>query len=61
MTGRQGFQGILSSGEIINQLRSIPEFKSVTNIVYMGMGEPFDNLENVLRSTEILTSEWGMG
>ncbi|HPG99464.1 MAG TPA: 23S rRNA (adenine(2503)-C(2))-methyltransferase RlmN [Tenuifilaceae bacterium] len=61
MTGRQGFQGNLSSGEIINQLRSIPEFKNVTNIVYMGMGEPFDNLENVLRSTEVLTSEWGMG
>ena len=61
MTGKQGFQGHLTSGEIINQLRSIPEFRNVTNIVYMGMGEPFDNLDNVLKSTEILTSEWGMG
>lgn len=61
MTGKQGFQGNLTSGEIVNQLRSIPEFKNVTNIVYMGMGEPFDNLENVLKSTEIITSEWGMG
>ncbi|MGD9977400.1 MAG: 23S rRNA (adenine(2503)-C(2))-methyltransferase RlmN [Bacteroidales bacterium] len=61
MTGKQGFQGNLSSGEILNQLRSIPEFKNVTNIVYMGMGEPFDNPENVLKSTEILTSGWGLG
>lgn len=61
MTAKQGFQGNLSAGEILNQLRSIPEFKSVTNIVYMGMGEPFDNLENVLKSLEILASKWGMG
>lgn len=61
MTAKQGFQGNLSAGEILNQLRSIPEFKNVTNIVYMGMGEPLDNLENVLKSLEILTSKWGMG
>ncbi len=60
MTGKQGFQGHLSAGEIINQLRSIPEWKNISNIVYMGMGEPFDNLDNVLKSLEILTSEWGM-
>ncbi|MDX9845935.1 MAG: 23S rRNA (adenine(2503)-C(2))-methyltransferase RlmN [Tenuifilaceae bacterium] len=60
MTGKQGFQGNLSAGEIVNQLRSIPEWHKVTNIVYMGMGEPFDNLENVLSSLEILTSSWGM-
>jgi 23S rRNA (adenine2503-C2)-methyltransferase len=61
MTGRQGFQGNLTAGEILNQLRSIPEFTRVTNVVYMGMGEPFDNLENVMKSLEILTSKWGMG
>lgn len=61
MTGKQGFQGNLSAGEIVNQLRSIPEWHKVTNIVYMGMGEPFDNLDNVLTSLEILTSTWGMG
>ncbi|MDX9852973.1 MAG: 23S rRNA (adenine(2503)-C(2))-methyltransferase RlmN [Tenuifilaceae bacterium] len=61
MTGKQGFQGNLTAGEIINQLRSIPEWKKVSNLVYMGMGEPFDNLENVLASLEILTSDWGMG
>ncbi len=60
MTGKQGFQGHLSAGEIINQLRSISEWKNITNIVYMGMGEPFDNLDNVHRSLEILTSDWGM-
>lgn len=60
MTGKQGFQGNLSAGEIVNQLRSIPEWQNISNIVYMGMGEPFDNLENVLTSLEILTSDWGM-
>lgn len=59
MTGKQGFQGNLSSGEILNQYRSIPEWRSITNLVYMGMGEPLDNLEEVLRSLEVLTSEWG--
>ncbi len=59
MTGRQGFQGNLSANEILNQFRSLPEFRSLTNIVYMGMGEPLDNLDEVLKSLEILTGEWG--
>jgi len=59
MTGKQGFQGNLSAGEILNQYRSIPEWKKLTNIVYMGMGEPLDNLQEVLKSLEILTSPWG--
>ncbi len=58
-TAKQGFQGQLSAGEIVNQIRSIDEVGQVTNIVYMGMGEPFDNLEQVLKSIEILTSDWG--
>ncbi|RIH63737.1 23S rRNA (adenine(2503)-C(2))-methyltransferase RlmN [Mariniphaga sediminis] len=58
-TAKQGFQGQLSAGEIINQIKSIDEAGEVSNIVYMGMGEPFDNLEEVLKSIEILTSEWG--
>ena len=61
MTGKQGFQGNLSSNEILNQFRSMPEFRSLTNMVYMGMGEPLDNLNEVLKSLEILTSEWGYG
>jgi 23S rRNA (adenine2503-C2)-methyltransferase len=59
MTGKQGFQGSLSSNEILNQFRSLPEFRSLTNMVYMGMGEPLDNVTEVLKSLEILTSEWG--
>ncbi|WP_346862637.1 23S rRNA (adenine(2503)-C(2))-methyltransferase RlmN [uncultured Draconibacterium sp.] len=58
-TAKQGFQGHLSAGEIVNQIRSIDEVEDVSNIVYMGMGEPFDNLDEVLKSLEILTSEWG--
>jgi len=59
MTGKQGFQGNLTAGEILNQLRSIEEWDQITNIVYMGMGEPLDNLEAVLKSLTILTSDWG--
>ncbi len=59
MTGKQGFQGQLTAGEIVNQIRSIEEYGHVSNIVYMGMGEPLDNLEAVLKSLDILTSEWG--
>jgi 23S rRNA (adenine2503-C2)-methyltransferase len=60
MTGKQGFQGHLSPGEILNQIRSLPERDLLTNIVYMGMGEPFDNLQNVMQSLEILTADYGM-
>lgn len=59
MTGKQGFQGQLTAGEIINQIQSLPEFEKLTNIVYMGMGEPLDNVEAVLRSIDIMTSPWG--
>ncbi len=61
MTGKQGFQTNLSSAEILNQLRSIPETYDVTNMVFMGMGEPFDNIDNVLKTLEILTADWGFG
>lgn len=59
MTGKQGFQSQLTAGEIVNQISSLPERDQLTNIVYMGMGEPFDNLEGVMRSLEIMTSDWG--
>ncbi|MCD8185240.1 MAG: 23S rRNA (adenine(2503)-C(2))-methyltransferase RlmN [Rikenellaceae bacterium] len=61
MTAKQGFQHHLSAGEILNQIRSLPEREALTNVVYMGMGESMDNLEEVLKSLEILTSEWGYG
>jgi 23S rRNA (adenine2503-C2)-methyltransferase len=59
MTGKQGFQGQLTAGEIVNQIKNIDEADEVSNIVYMGMGEPFDNLDEVLKSIEILTADWG--
>ncbi len=59
MTGRIGFKGNLTAGEIISQVINVKESDSLTNIVYMGMGEPLDNLRQVLKSTEILTAEWG--
>ena len=61
MTGKQGYQGNISSNEILNQFRSLPEFRSLTNMVFMGMGEPLDNTAEVLKSLEILTNEWGYG
>jgi 23S rRNA (adenine2503-C2)-methyltransferase len=60
MTAKQGFAHHLSAGEILNQYRSIPECHRLTNIVYMGMGEPMDNIEEVLKSLEIITSSWGL-
>ena len=58
-TGQQGFQADLSCNEILNQIRSLPEHDSITNLVYMGMGEPFDNLDAVLKSLAILSADWG--
>ncbi len=60
MTGKQGFQSHLSAGEIVSQIIQLPELETLTNIVYMGMGEPFDNIDQVLASLEILTSGWGL-
>ena len=49
----------LFSADILNQIYSLPERDTLTNIVFMGQGEPMDNLDAVLRATEVLTSEWG--
>ena len=59
-TGRMGFRHQLTAGEIINQVISIPERDKLTNIVFMGMGEPLDNIDNLMHALDILTSEWGM-
>jgi 23S rRNA (adenine2503-C2)-methyltransferase len=58
-TGKMGWSGNLTTGEILNQFRNIPEYPKMTNIVYMGMGEPLDNVDAVLGSLEILTSDYG--
>ncbi len=60
MTGRQGFHGNLTSNQIINQVLSVPQSQDLTNVVFMGMGEPLDNLDNVLKVIEILTAPWGL-
>lgn len=60
MTGRQGFHGNLTTAQIINQVLSIPESEQLTNVVFMGMGEPTDNLEAVISAIGILTADWGL-
>ena len=60
VTGQQGFHGNLSAGDILNQLFSIPEYESLTNVVFMGMGEPMDNLDAVLDATQVITADWGL-
>ncbi len=60
MTGRQGWHGQLTTSQIINQVLSIPESETLTNIVFMGMGEPMDNIDAVMGAIEILTAKWGM-
>lgn len=58
-TGKYGFYGDLSAGDILNQILGIPVSEKITHVVFMGMGEPMDNLFNVLTACEIITAEWG--
>jgi 23S rRNA (adenine2503-C2)-methyltransferase len=60
LTGRYGFKGNLSSGDIINQIISLPNADEVSHVVFMGMGEPMDNIEEVLKACKILVSDWGL-
>ncbi len=68
-TGKLGFRGNLTAAQIMNQVLSMPirmnktggsEQGELTNIVFMGMGEPLDNFPEVLKAIEILTSPWGL-
>ena len=59
MTGRQGFHGNLSAADIISQFLAVDESDALTNTVFMGMGEPLDNYDNVMKVIEILTAPWG--
>ncbi len=59
-TGRYGFHGNLSAADIVSQIVCIPEAKKITHVVFMGMGEPLDNVENVLKACNIITAEWGI-
>jgi 23S rRNA (adenine2503-C2)-methyltransferase len=60
MTAKYGFHGNLSTGDILTQVLGITPGGSVTHVVFMGMGEPLDNLDSVLKACKILTSEAGM-
>ena len=60
VTARYGFRGNLSSREILSQIIGIPEAEGITHVVFMGMGEPMDNLDNVLKACKIITAEWGL-
>ncbi|MDO4196230.1 MAG: 23S rRNA (adenine(2503)-C(2))-methyltransferase RlmN [Prevotellaceae bacterium] len=59
-TGKQGFEGSLTVRDIMNQVYALPEIERLTNIVFMGQGEPMDNLDNVLKATELLQAEYGL-
>lgn len=61
MTGRQGFHGNLSVAQILSQFIAIEDSFQLTNAVFMGMGEPLDNYDNVMRAIEVLTADWGFG
>lgn len=58
-TGKMGFQAQLTSTDILNQLLSVPHSAQLTNVVFMGMGEPLDNYQEVSRTLQILTSSYG--
>lgn len=61
VTGKQGFHGSLTATEILNQIFSIPESETLSNIVFMGMGEPLDNYDAIFQSLQVLTADWGLG
>ncbi|MDR2428569.1 MAG: 23S rRNA (adenine(2503)-C(2))-methyltransferase RlmN [Candidatus Margulisbacteria bacterium] len=60
-TGRLKFKRNLSAGEIVDQVIQIEKIEKVKiqNLVYMGMGEPLDNYDNVLKSIRILNDKAG--
>lgn len=60
MTGKQGFNGNLSANEILNQIYSVDESDELTNAVFMGMGEPLDNYNELAKALEIMTADYGM-
>ncbi len=59
-TGKQGFEGNLTVRDILGQVYALPEREQLTNIVFMGQGEPMDNLDNVLKATELLQASYGL-
>ena len=60
-TGKQGFEGQLTVCDILNQVYALPEIDRLTNIVFMGQGEPMDNLDTILKATQLLKADYGLG
>lgn len=60
MTGKQGFSGNLTANEILNQIYSVREAGELTNVVFMGMGEPLDNYDELKKTLDIITADYGM-
>ena len=63
MSGKDGFKRNLTASEIVDQLLQASDKiapKKITNIVFMGIGEPLDNFENVIKAIKILTSPYGV-
>ena len=59
VTGKYGFRGDLSVRDILTQVLGLPYSGILTHVVFMGMGEPMDNFDNVLKACKILSAEWG--
>ncbi|MBE6346375.1 MAG: 23S rRNA (adenine(2503)-C(2))-methyltransferase RlmN [Lentimicrobiaceae bacterium] len=59
-TGKQGFQENLPASDILNQILNLPEYEKLTNFVFMGMGEPMNNYDNLMRTLDVMTSDWGL-
>lgn len=59
-TGQMGFHGHLTAADVINQVLSAPHSDALTNVVFMGMGEPLDNYKVVASVLEIMTSDYGL-
>lgn len=59
-TGQQPWGGNLLAAQILNQILSVDECDELSNLVFMGMGEPLDNTDELLRTLQVLTAEWGL-
>jgi 23S rRNA (adenine2503-C2)-methyltransferase len=62
-SGLGGFSRNLHAGEIVEQILRVEEIsgEKINNIVFMGMGEPLANFENLMRAVAILNAPWGIG
>lgn len=63
LTAQLGFKAHLCAGDIVRQVWTVeqdPELRKITNIVFMGMGEPFDNFETIKKACRILTHNRGL-